>query len=169
MTQACGPRRPSDGLVAEQCPRCGRVGRPVDRITPKALLLPSALVRLSADQYSFCSTADCPVVYFGPHYTFDRQDLAVPVFQKEPPGARIVCYCLSVSELDIHREVLENGRASAADRIRALVQAGRCACEVRNPQGGCCLGIVDQVARHTIAEQAAEATNTPAPTRRAAP
>ena len=155
MTQACGPRRPSDGLVAEQCPRCGRVGRPVDRITPKALLLPSALVRLSADQYSFCSTADCPVVYFGPHYTFDRQDLAVPVFQKEPPGARIVCYCLSVSELDIHREVLENGRASAADRIRALVQAGRCACEVRNPQGTCCLGNVTRAVKAALARTAA--------------
>jgi hypothetical protein len=116
------------------------VGRTVERITLKALLRPQALLRLSAIEHRFCPTPDCPVVYFGREETFERGDLTVPVFQKEPPGTRLVCCCFGVTEEDIRREIIEAGRSSAAERITALVKEGRCACEVKNPQGSCCLG-----------------------------
>lgn len=76
---------------------------------------------------------------------FRREDVAVPVFQKEPAGNRTVCYCFAVSEVDLHREIAETGRSTAADRITDHVKAGRCACEIKNPQGSCCLGNVVQV------------------------
>lgn len=82
------------------------------------------------------------MVYFGREAAFRRDDVLVPVFQKEPPGDRTVCYCFSETEGDIRREIEETGRASAFQRITALVKAGRCACELRNPQGSCCLGNV---------------------------
>ena len=167
-----GPRYPvalGAARLQERCPRCQRVGHPVERITLKALLRPSGLIRLSADHHSFCPTPDCPVVYFACHETFERQDLTVPVFQKEDPGARLVCYCLSITEADIRREILETGRSTASDQIRTLVKAGRCACEVRNPQGSCCLGNVGEVTKTGSAEAGVEPTEPPAPTRRAAP
>jgi len=155
----------------DPCPRCKQVGRPVERITLKALLRPPGLVRLSAAHHRFCPTSDCPVVYFGREESFERDDITVPVFQKEVPGARLVCYCLSVTEAEIRREILESGRSAAADQIRTLVNAGRCACEVKNPQGSCCLGNVAAVTKtvHDKAQGDAKPTDPPVPTRRAAP
>jgi len=113
----------------------------------KALLRPEALARLSAPEHRFCPTSECPVVYFGQDEVFDRRELAVPVFQKEPRGARTVCYCFAISEKDIRRELLETGHSSASERITALVKADRCACELKNPQGSCCLGNVAETTK----------------------
>lgn len=127
---------------ATRCPECGRPGRLVERITVKAMLRAPALMRLSAPEHRFCPTPTCAVVYFGPDEVFDGEEIVVPVFQKEPEGDRTVCYCFAVTEGDIRREIVEAGRSTATDRITALVKAERCACEVRNPQGTCCLGNV---------------------------
>jgi hypothetical protein len=71
----------------------------------------------------------------------------VPVFQKQAEGGRIVRYCFAVGEDEIRREVEASGRSVSAARIKALVQAERCACEVRKRQGSCCLGNVTAVAK----------------------
>jgi len=44
------------------------------------------------------------------------------------------------------------------DRITALVRAGRCECEVKNPQGSCCLGNLAAIAKSATAALAAEAS-----------
>ncbi len=131
----------------ERCPDCGHAGRKVGRITLLALLRPEALERRSAAEHRFCPTASCDVVYFGAREVFRRDDVLVPVFQKEQEGERTVCYCFAVRETEIRREVEAAGRSASAARVKALVQAERCACEVRNPQGSCCLGNVAAVAR----------------------
>jgi hypothetical protein len=76
----------------------------------------------------------------------------VPVFQKEPAGKRTVCYCFDVTEPDVRREIHETGNSTAAERITDLVKAERCACEVRNPQGVCCLGNVTTVVMTLLTE-----------------
>ena len=145
--ESCCTVKPAKVTAATACPECQRVGRSVERITPRALLRPAALERLSAPDHRFCASASCGVVYFGQDEVFHREDLLVPVFQKEPEGGRTVCYCFAVSEDEIRREVEASGRSAAAIRIKALVQAERCACEVRNPQSSCCLGNVTAVAK----------------------
>ena len=122
------------------CPRCRQKGRPVDGITVKALLRASALELRAETAHRFCPTAQCPVVYFGGSEIFTVKDIAVPVFQKEPPGNRLVCHCFDVTEKEIRQELAETGQSTVQKRITALVKAGRCACELRNPQGTCCLG-----------------------------
>ena len=124
----------------------------MDPITVKALLRPEALARLSAPAHRFCPTRSCPVVYFGEGEAFDREEVAVPVFHKEPAGDRTVCYCFAISEADLRREVAETGRSTATQRITEHVRAGRCACEVRNPQGRCCLGNVAAVVKALAAQ-----------------
>src|SRR5687767_10589344 len=109
-----------------------------------------SLARLSAPDHRFCPTPQCPVVYFGRDEAFEREDILVDVFQKERPGDRLVCYCFRESEGDIRREIQQTGRSSAADRITELVAAGRCACEVRNPQGSCCLGNIALVIKDAM-------------------
>jgi hypothetical protein len=136
----CRPQ--ASGAAPDRCPHCGQPGRGIEPITVKALLRPEALARLSASAHRFCSTPSCPVVYFGEQEAFRREDVAAPVFQKEPAGQRTVCYCFAVSEADVRRELMETGGSTAAKRIYDHVRAGRCACEIKNPQGSCCLGNV---------------------------
>ena len=149
----CCARGQERGL--DQCPGCGRAGREVGRITPMALLRPRALARLEPGPYRFCAVGDCPIVYFGTGEPFRCEDLLVPVFQKEREGFRTVCYCFDLSEDQVVREVEGSRTSASAERIRRLVQAERCACEVRNPQGTCCLGNVSAVARRLLAAQGA--------------
>lgn len=129
------------------CPECGRPGREVDRVTLKALLRASALERLGAPAHRFCPTPSCPVVYFGRGERFEKAEVAVAVFQKEREGERLSCYCLELREGGIRREIEETGGSTVVERITRLVQSGRCACELRNPQGSCCLGNVTAVVK----------------------
>jgi hypothetical protein len=103
-------------------------------------------MRLSAPEHRLCTTRECPIVYFGADEVFNRGEILVPVFQKEPTATRTVCYCFAVTEADIRRDV-DTGRSTARDRISALVKGGRCACEIKNPQGTCCLGNVAAATR----------------------
>jgi hypothetical protein len=79
-------------------------------------------------------------VYFGDAGDhFSTQELRVPVWQKESVGARLLCYCFGETESVIRSELVELGRTEAVDRIREHITAQRCACDIRNPRGACCL------------------------------
>jgi hypothetical protein len=136
----CCTGKPSAAASPTRCPACGSPGRVVERITVKAMLRPQTLMRLSAPEHRFCGTTECSVVYFGTDEVFSREEIVVPVFQKEQAGDRTVCYCFGETEGDIRREIEQKGHSTAWERIAQLVKAERCACEVRNPQGSCCLG-----------------------------
>ena len=141
MSHRCCPEKPDTG-AARCCPRSGSPGKAVPRQTIEALLTAPALVRLPAGEYRFCPDAHCPVVYFGADSVFTTEDVRVTVWQKRPFGDRQICYCFDESEASLRAEIEANGHSSAAERIREHIAASRCACEVRNPRGSCCLGDV---------------------------
>jgi len=123
------------------CPVSGTTGSPVEQQTVKALLTVSALRRLSATAHRFCPDPACDVVYFAEDgQAYVRADIRVSVWQKERFGARVICYCFGENEADIGAEIDTRGKSEAEKRVREHIQAGRCACEVRNPRGVCCLG-----------------------------
>lgn len=128
--------------AAPRCAECGSIGRTVPLLTLQALLVPHALERLAKVDYHFCAVPTCDTVFFGEAVVFRLDEITVPVFQKRPQGGRTVCYCLGIDEDTIRTEVEGHGTSASAERIRALVRDDRCACEVRNPQGTCCLGNV---------------------------
>ena len=131
------------------CPECRQTGTPVERRTPEHLLTTVPLQRLSGDPHLFCSTPSCPVVYFTADGSsvFLKPDLKVLVTQKETAASVPVCYCFDHSRADIVREITETGSTTIPDRIKAEVKAGTCACEIKNPQGSCCLGNVAQAVK----------------------
>jgi hypothetical protein len=119
------------------CPSSGTRGSAVSLNTVKALLTERALRRVSGSPHRFCADPSCEVVYFAAaNQVFRVSDLRVAVWQKQPFGARMICYCFGENERAMRRE---RGRSRAAERVRAQISAGRCACEVRNPRGTCCL------------------------------
>lgn len=140
MSSACCPD-PSSDSSAGLCPASGSPGTAVDLHTVKALLTELALRRLQPCTHRFCPDLDCDVVYFDAHGgCFRRPEIRVPVWQKEPFGAREICYCFDESEASIRAEIDARGSSLAVERVRDHINAGRCACEVRNPRGACCLG-----------------------------
>ena len=128
---------------ARTCSACGQRGAAVQLQTVKALLTEVALRRIQPTPYRFCGNSTCNVVYFGDGGDcFGTQDIRVPVWQKQTPGTRLLCYCFGETESVIRAELVENSRADVVDRIREHIAAQRCACYIRNPRGACCLGVV---------------------------
>lgn len=135
------------------CPACGEKGKSVEALTLKALLA-VPLTEVRAISYFFCRTASCPTVYFsgdGKQW-FGEGDLRERVHQKHPEDDNVfVCYCFRHTPGTIKAELGRTGRTSVVEAITAGIQAGSCACEIRNPQGSCCLGNVRAVVRRLTA------------------
>jgi hypothetical protein len=129
------------------CPVSGTRSRQVDALTVKSLVrhLPFGE---PASQYYFCEAHDCDVVYFplrADAARFHRADLLVPVWPKDRGDDTPICYCFGVTRQQILEELARPQGPTAAQRIKAEVQAGNCACEVKNPSGKCCLGNLARV------------------------
>jgi len=125
------------------CPECGKTGKPVQAQTIKALLSVS-LRRVQDVNYLFCRTQTCSIVYFSKDgkQTFTREQIRERVYQKEPEAEDVfVCYCFRYTIGNI-RAVPPEDRTAIVDDINTGINAGECACDLRNPQGSCCLGNV---------------------------
>lgn len=139
MAECCCP--PPVAQTTRTCPACAGQTLAVDLATIKALLTPQALARVQMVTFRFCPEATCDAVYVSDTgQAFGVNDLRVPVWQKQPPGERTLCYCFGENERDLQREVDVCGSTDVLVRVRAHIAERRCACDVRNPRGACCLG-----------------------------
>ena len=123
------------------CPVCGEKGNPMPGQTVKALLAVT-LRRVENGEYLFCGTRTCPIVYFlaDGKQTFTIEQIRERVYQKEPNADEVkVCYCFQHTVGEI-RNASPATRNAILDDINAGIQADQCACDLRNPQGSCCLG-----------------------------
>ncbi len=137
----CEWRAPAPSVL---CPTCGQKGKRVDILTLKALLAVS-LTDLRVVEYLFCRTPDCPTVYYSldGQQQFGEDALRERVHQKHPTADDVlVCYCFRHSPGSIRAQLLATGRSRVVASVTAGIQAGQCACDIRNPQGSCCLGNV---------------------------
>src|SRR5260221_9271680 len=146
-----------DATTQGACPRCGSKGKMVPVITVRALLAIS-LTNVQDTSYLFCREANCPVVYFSLDNTqvFTISEVRERVFQKETAADDVwVCYCFRHTRGSIQLELVNTGQSTVVDTINAGIQAEQCACEIRNPQGSCCLGNV-----RVVVEQVKESMST---------
>lgn len=138
------------------CPSCGRKGKVVDGQTVKALLAVS-LLQVTREPYLFCRTPECPVVYFSADgmQTFTTEQVRERVYQKEPQAEDVpVCYCFRHTVGSIRAEIEHTGGSTVVEEIMAGTRAGYCACDIRNPQGACCLGNVGALVKQLLGETA---------------
>lgn len=131
------------------CPASDTTGLRVGLITVKALLNGHAVQRLEGKAYRFCPDPDCDVVYFDrpADSVFRKHDLTTRVGQKESDDPIPLCYCFDITLSDLRRDMAAGGKLSIPAMIAAQIRAGHCACEVKNPEGSCCLGNVTKAAR----------------------
>lgn len=163
MTEACScpPEAGSaccdlrSSVSASSCPVCLKTGKLLDSLTLKALLnVP--LTEIRPVEYRFCSTPDCPVVYYSQDgtQTFSEIDLRERVYQKHATEDDVfICYCFRHTTRSIKEEYVNKQADAVVARINAGIQAGQCACDIRNPQGSCCFGNVRIFVRNLEAIQ----------------
>ncbi len=137
------------------CPLCGSKGKSVSTLTVKSLARDHTKVATVAD-YSLCRNPDCAAVYFSGEIVFTKRDVKVRVGIKEREDPIPVCYCFGYSRQDIRRDIEKHGRTEILSRIKAEVQGGFCACEVKNPAGTCCLGDITRAVQEIRAETPAK-------------
>ena len=136
-------------LQEAPCPTNHQLGRSVETTTVKAILA-RPLNELRPVAYRFCRTPDCPTVYYSADgaQTFVEADLRETVYQKHTQAEeQLVCYCFRHTVASIRAEIERTGRSTVPAQITAGIQAGQCACDMRNPQGSYCLGNVQQLVR----------------------
>jgi hypothetical protein len=146
--------------VTHACPVCGMNGKPVQQQTVKALLSVS-LREVQDVEYLFCRTRTCPVVYFSSDgkQAFRMEQIRERVYQKEPDIEDVyVCYCFRHTVGEFHTGSSESSKA-ILDDINTGISAEQCACDLRNPQGSCCLGNVRELIKRN--EALAFETKTP--------
>ena len=150
------PAATAAGTESGLCPVSATTGLKVDLITLKALLTGDGLRRLNGEKYRFCPAADCDVVYFdnAANSVFRPRDLTVRIGLKETADSAPICYCFGYTTGDVRRDFATFGTTEIPTIITAEVKAGHCGCEVRNPQGSCCLGNVSRAVRPVPAELA---------------
>ena len=136
------------------CPSCGQKGKMVDTQTVKALLAISLEAVNEAVIYRFCRVADCEIVYFDEETNFFTEaHLRGRVHQKNPQADDVpVCYCYQHTPGSIRAEVATQGKTDVVAQVTAGTKAGTCACDIRNPQGSCCLGNVSKMVKQILAE-----------------
>ncbi|NGO39943.1 hypothetical protein G4L39_11155 [Limisphaera ngatamarikiensis] len=162
MSECCSPKSspaPAEvqpaGPMKAGCPRCGQAGRPVGLRTLKHHVRPEHLRTVEAGQFHFCRTAGCDVVYFNESgIVLTRADVRERIGLKETADPVPLCYCFGFTEKMVLDEIRATGRCTIPQRIAAEVKAGHCACEIRNPQGSCCLGEVTTVVRRLLQQVA---------------
>jgi len=151
-TNCCNTKDDSvSSVVSTSCLVGGHKNKQVQLITIKSLLVPSKLAEIDPSQtYYFCKDADCDVVYFSQSQQFMKQDLKVEVYQKEVADDVPICYCFGWTAKLIEASTNMNEISAS---ITEHIQAGRCGCEVNNPQGSCCLGNINAEIKRIVEER----------------
>jgi len=142
--QGAGPRR--------TCVSCQGPSHSVTLKTMLLMLKPELLGQVGEQQYRFCASPECPVVYFSQERRFTTDDVRVRVGIKETADPIPLCYCFGFYEQDVRAEIENQGHTTIPQRISALIRDRMCACEERNPSGACCLGEVARAVRRLTKE-----------------
>ncbi len=135
------------------CRECGEIGRVVARQTVVHHVKSEKLSSVGDDEYKFCSSAKCLVVYYAASgQTFMVDDMRELVASKTTGDARPLCYCFGFTEGFARREIMQTGESSVAKQVSRFIKEKVCSCEIRNPSGVCCLGEINKTLKRLAAQ-----------------
>ncbi|MEW6207834.1 MAG: hypothetical protein AB1631_05665 [Acidobacteriota bacterium] len=142
------------------CSACGRRGQKVRLLTLRHLLRGERQKDIRDAHYYFCASPDCDAVYFSKetNQLFTQKDVRVRIGIKDKTEPVTICYCFGFTEQMMRDEILALGYTAIPELIKAEINAGHCACEIKNPSGRCCLGEVNTSVKRIEAQlQASQA------------
>ena len=130
--------------LAVLCPTCGTRGKRVGADTINALVGDDRRIPAGYPNGHYCPNAECATLYHfdGAIEPISKHEVKVTVGFKESQAPQMVCYCFGHTKSDIQDDFRSHGVSRIESSIRTAVVAGHCNCEIKNPQGRCCLGDV---------------------------
>ncbi len=128
------------------CPYCQNESSTVGIKTVKHWLKTPIVLDVPEENFYFCSSTDCFVVYFSKTgAVYKKDDVRARIGIKEIKGEIPVCYCFDITK-DMIKSGLSGTRKTGFSKwISIEVKKGNCACDVRNPSGHCCLETIKQI------------------------
>jgi len=96
----------------------------------------------SLDNFYFCSTPSCNVVYFKNNYSITLNDVKYSIGLKNNSNPKTVCFCFSWTKEKIKEQIERTGYTTVLEEIKEHVKNKSCSCEVQNPKGKCCISDV---------------------------
>ena len=128
------------------CPICKDKAKEVSPITIKSLVKNEYIKELlSIEDFFYCQTPNCEVIYFKPNEIIKQEHLIKEVGLKEWANPKTVCYCFNWTKEKISDEVNKLGKTNAIGDISEKMNSIGCDCEHQNPSGTCCLKDVKKV------------------------
>ncbi len=135
------------------CGGCGETGRAVSRQTVAHHVKSAKLSCVNTDEYKFCASPKCAVVYYAPSgETFTIGDVRESVTAKTEGDERPLCYCFGFTEGFARREISQTGASSVPAQVSQFIKEKLCSCEIRNPSGVCCLGEIYKTVKRLSAQ-----------------
>ncbi len=153
MDCCCSGAKMTKETPQNACGECGEIGRVVARQTVVHHVISEKLSCVDNDEYKFCPSQNCPVVYYSSAgRVFTVEDVRELVTAKASGDARPLCYCFGFMEGDVRKEIERTGASSASKQITQFIKEKLCVCEIRNPAGACCLGEINKTVKRLAAK-----------------
>ena len=125
---------------ALECPICKNLANSVLLKTIKALVKDEFKDNIdNLEQFFFCKTPSCNVVYFSKDQIIYKDQLKIEVGLKEGSKKSTICYCFNWTKDMIINDFKKYGKCDVIDDIKNRIKEFGCFCEVKNPSGKCCL------------------------------
>lgn len=138
MSNCCGGSTKIDKKA--MCPECQGEYKLVPLDTVLHQLASPHNQSIKEQSFYFCSSPECNIVYFGSAGDcYSVEQVRSPIGQKQTEPSRLICYCFDISAQAAADDLDENGASNIKEFVKAQTQAKRCACDIRNPSGKCCL------------------------------
>lgn len=148
----CSDKSKPVAMVKLPCLVCGQAGLLVETRTLKHQVRPEHLGAVEKTPFYFCRSSGCDVVYYSENgVVLSKADVRQRIGLKEASDPVPICYCFGFTEKMVFDEIHATGKCTIPQRIADEVKAGNCACEIRNPQGTCCLGNVNTALKKAMA------------------
>lgn len=117
-----------------ECPTCHQVALDVSKRTMLQHIKDVWRYEFSDNQYFFCRTEGCDVVYFSKNdETINKADIRTRIGIKEQDDNALICYCFGVNKAVAATD------KRAKDFVVEQTKESTCTCETTNPSGRCCL------------------------------
>jgi len=121
-------------VTKHECPTCRQKSLAVSKRTILHHVRQSWFQKLSGQQYFYCRSSECDIVYFSmDSQVITKSDVRTEIGIKEESKSALICYCFGVNKA----EAMVN--KDAKDFVVKMTKESMCSCDTANPSGRCCL------------------------------
>lgn len=111
------------------CPSCHQKGKSVEQEILFYHI--DDISKIVQDNYFFCGSEACKIVYFSSKVHFEYHELNKEVGIKSYSSQDAhLCYCFNIKKKDIDGQTIKS--------VQSKMASFGCKCTIRNPQGVCC-------------------------------